>query len=484
MSMKKQAQLGQWKTPPNTVYAQQHEQAHPPAAASASLGTKMQLMGLVKKSPLGLHPATTGASLPPGLPAATVRPTTSDTFSAGYSTGSKAGGESFVFDMDKKHAGTSQQTKGGGATSAQDDPSHFKSRSASGSESSEEYQMSPSLKRDDSYMDQSTSPGSEDRKSPLKRPSGGSPVLGPLTPGSMAMKAQTPEDKQKMLAHSRTMARLRRQQQRVLTDSLEAEFFELCVSAAYLRAALSANPYTREPLHSDEVDMIYQQATERSLDAMSSNIPAARSQELKHHAVSNKSNMPQAHFVPSMSKMDEATGVYLAVTVGSRRESLSFSTERRKGALAWSTSGVKNVLTELNKDALPAMLATNCAEDDASDVALASRLRLTPSQRESLMRVKSKLRGDVAKVVASQRAADMLFTDSWLSLPKTDGFMEQVRDTTTTEQMSKLISWSISNEPQIANLKLGSIGVAATGSGSLSLGSSQPPSAATSPAAQ
>jgi hypothetical protein len=420
--MKKTAVSGTWKTPPNLVYAQQQETPSP-TAQNPSLGTKMQLMGLVQqKKTSPAPPPTTGA------------PVYSFTSAAPVAVQSQS---SPVFISSAQASVPNPLT----LTASPIDPSPFNQVAGDGSSLS-------------------------DRKSPLKRVSAGAAKKEAAeSPASSDKSIQkqftTPEDKQRMLAHSRTMARLRRQQQRVLTDSLESEFFELCVSAAYLKAAL-VNSNSNAPLHSAEVDQIYQQATARSLEAMQSNIPVARSQELKAHAVSDKLNMPQAHFMPSL-KLDDATAVYLAVTVGSRRESLSFSGERRKGALQWSTSGVRNLYSALNKDALPAVLASKCALGMGEEV-LSARLRLSAEQRERLSQLAQPVRGDVMRVLACQKSAELLFSEAWLSLPKTEALMEQVRDMTTTEQMNKLISWSVTNEAQISKLSLGSVGTGSANS--------------------
>jgi hypothetical protein len=424
---KRHAELGQWKTPPNQVYAQQGG-AFPPdrsanvtfpfsasaassssSAAVNSLGTKMQLMGLVQRR--NTPPAMNATSAHPILqaaafPSSAVEPSptkVSATFLA-HST-----------------------PLGSTVMNSQDFGSVEKAKSKKSTKKSAAAVTTPVVSTDFS----SGSPNGDSSKSKTKA---------------------TPEERQRMLAHSRTMARLRRQQQRVLTDSLESEFFELCISSAYLKAVLLNSPSNR-PLQSDQVDVIFLQATERSIEAMSSNIPSARSQELKSQVGSGKNNVPQAHFVPSL-KLDEPTSIHLAVTVGSRRESLSFSTQRRKGALEWATEGVKDLLGGLKVDALPSMLAGNCVVGENDD--LAGHLKLSQEQKEKIARLMPDLREDLTAVLAAERAAQLLFSDAWLSLPKTDSLMDQVRDTITGEQMSKLISWSITNESQIATLKLGS----------------------------
>jgi len=302
----------------------------------------------------------------------------------------------------------------------------------------------PVVKKSSSSLDQGSG---EEAVSPVAQAAASSTGVGAPA---------TPEEKERMLAHSRTMARLRRQQQRVMTDSLEAEFFELCISAAYLKAALTHSP-CNVPLERTTLDRICQEANERSLEAIDKSIPTARSQELKSQVSSGKPTMPQAHVLPAL-QVDDATATHLAVTVGSRRESFSFSTQRRKEALTWAASGVKRLYDDLAKDAIPFLAVANCAmgSPDASQD-LANRLNLTPEQCEVIRRMVPGARADMANLVCSQRAADMVLTDHWLSLPKTDTLMEHVKDTTTTEQMNKLISWSITNEAQIATLKLGTV---------------------------
>ena len=255
-----------------------------------------------------------------------------------------------------------------------------------------------------------------------------------------------------MLEHSRTMARLRRQQQRVLTDSLESDFLELYVSSNYLKLALNATD-SNKPLPRSEVDKLCQEAAEHSLESLSSNIPTARSQELKNASANGRVNLPQAHYIPNL-RVDEVTSIHLAASLGSRREASSFSPERRKAGLFWTAECIKDFITELIIDELPSVLVSNVLLDNFGDNDLASRLNITEEQKKKLMKVVPQLQSDISKLLAYQRAANLLFSDAWLSFPKTDAFLEQVRDTITNDQFNKLVIWSIQNEAQISNLKL------------------------------
>ena len=253
------------------------------------------------------------------------------------------------------------------------------------------------------------------------------------------------------------MARLRRQQQRVLTDSLESEYFELCVSSAYLKSILQSKACTK-PLDRSDTEKIYQQATEYSLESLQAHIPSERSQELKTQALNGKLNLPQAHYLSSMS-LEDTMGTHMAITIGSRRESLSFSSDRRKNALSWSTHCVKDIFSELSLDSFATIMLCNAAQENGNDHGLASRLDLSADQKKKIIRlIQPEAQNDTARLLAAKRATELLLSDTWLSLPKTDAFMEQVRDTATSDQMNKLISWSIQNESQISTLKLGSAG--------------------------
>lgn len=260
------------------------------------------------------------------------------------------------------------------------------------------------------------------------------------------------EDKQKMLEHSRTMARLRRQQQRALTDSLESEFFELSATAAYLRAMITAED-PHEPLPRQEKDRIVHEAFEHAVTQLSPHIPSARAQEMKNlvqavqrmqHQEDNSNNnnntsaplvqVPLAHAIQGLS-LDDRTGTCLAITHGSRKESFSFSAERKKSALLFALEETKSLFnTMLEEEAAPLVSCLNMVDFN--------EMELVPN-----------LVSVVRRILAVKRASEWLLCPALLSFPKTDQVVDQFRDTCNAEQMNKLLNWTIVNEGQIAQLK-------------------------------
>lgn len=274
-------------------------------------------------------------------------------------------------------------------------------------------------------------------------------------PTSTAVEETVPEakeDKQKMLEHSRTMARLRRQQQRALTDSLESEFFELHATAAYLRALL-ASDNANSPLPKQEKERVVHEAFERAVTQLTPHVPSARSQEMKtlvqsvhrmqqeggDDSVAPLVQVPLAHHIQNLSlSSDEQFGTFLAVTLGSKKESFSFSQERKRSSLLFAVEETRGVFALMaEEDAAPLV---RCL--DFIDPAVLGNNGEVPQ-----------LLGSVRRLLLMKRAAELLLCPALLSFPKTEHMVEQFRDTLNAEQINRLLTWSIQNENTINSLK-------------------------------
>ncbi|KAH9260946.1 hypothetical protein BASA81_000642 [Batrachochytrium salamandrivorans] len=260
------------------------------------------------------------------------------------------------------------------------------------------------------------------------------------------------EDKQKMLEHSRTMARLRRQQQRALTDSLESEFFELHATAAYLRALL-ASDNANSPLPKQEKEKVVHEAFERAVTQLTPHVPSARSQEMKtlvqsvhrmqqeggEDSVAPLVQVPLAHQIQNLSlSSEEQFGTFLAVTLGSKKESFSFSQERKRSSLLFAMEETRGVFASLvEEEAAPLV---RCL--DFIDPAVLGNNGEVPQ-----------LLSSVRRLLFMKRATELLLCPALLSFPKTEHMVEQFRDTLNAEQINRLLTWSIQNENTINSLK-------------------------------